>query len=83
LNTGEKLLLFGFSKCKKGDQFSKKYGREQAYLRANNDPRAITVVEDFRSASFLDIAKVMVDQIDHVTDWGKSLLSPLTIEHPL
>lgn len=79
LSSPNSVVTFGFSKCKKGDQFSKKYGREQAFLRADQDPRVILVFKDFKPSQFVTTAKKLVNEINHVTDWGKSLVSPLLI----
>jgi hypothetical protein len=74
------ILNFGFSKLKKGDQFSRKYGRELTTLRANKDATLVVgFKKEFITNSFLSIAKHMGKEIAFGTQLGVSLISDLKL----
>jgi hypothetical protein len=73
------LLQFGFSKCRKNDIFSKKYGRDQALLRAKDDTTILMHPLFFETTSFVSIAKMFSKEIESFTSFGNSLISKLKL----
>lgn len=75
IDTDTSILSFGLSKCRKKDQFSKKYGREQAKIRAIQEPTLVTSFKDFHPVGFVTVAKTISRHVLHNSDWGRSLVS--------